>query len=50
MEETAEGGALAGERAELVRREFKVVHLPRNKVALEEELRDVETVVHILGN
>ena len=48
MEEPTEGRALTGKCAELVWREFKVIHLPRDQVALEEEFRDIEAVVDIL--
>ena len=50
MQEATEGGALTSKCAELVRRELKVVHLSRDQVALEEELRDVKSVIHILCN
>ena len=50
MQEATEGGALTSKCAELVRRELKVVHLSRDQVALEEELRNIEAVIHILRN
>ena len=50
VQQAAECRALAGKGAELVRRELEVVGLSRHHVALEEELRNVEAVVHVLGD
>ena len=50
MEEPAEGRTLASECAELVWRKFKVIHLPRDQVALKEEFGNIEAVVDILGH
>ena len=48
MEEPAEGRTLTGECAELVWCEFKVIHLPRDQIALEKEFGNIEAVVDIL--
>jgi len=48
VHESAEGGALARKRAEFIRRELEDVHMARHSIALEEELRNVEAVVHVL--